>query len=235
MKRKVSVFFPVYNEAWRLEANVLSVRRFLQDSRMDYELIVIDDGSTDSTQEIAKVLQKEMGVIYIRYKKGCSRRENLARSFEKAGGDIIAFMDADLATDIGQLPELVKEADMHGIAIGCRYAKGSVIKRKPSRLLFSIAYNSFMRLYFGSRVRDHQCGFKAFRRDILLDLAKEAGYDRSLRRGWFWDAEILIRAQKKGHRIKEIPVVWRDMRKSSFNIRREIKMIPYILRLKFYI
>jgi len=62
-------------------------------------------------------------------------------------------------------------------------------------------------------------------------LVEEMGHDSSLKRGWFWDAELLIRAQKKGINIKEIPVIWKFGRKSSFLIRREIKVIDYMLKL----
>ncbi len=232
MENLVSVLFPVYNEAGRLRDNVRRVHESLQGSRHRYEFFVVDDGSTDSTPEVASGLKQELDINYIRYEKGYTRRENLARSFKETNGDIIVFMDIDLAADISYLPALVEAAKRHGIAIGSRYAKGAVTERRLSRLLFSLAYNSFLRLYFGSSVRDHQCGFKAFKREIILELVKDAGYDRSLRRGWFWDAEILIRAQRKGYRIKEIPVRWNEMMKSSFRFGRELGMIPYILRLK---
>jgi hypothetical protein len=80
-----------------------------------------------------------------------------------------------------------------------------------------------------SRILDHQCGFKAFKRDVFHSLAVSAGYDGSHKRGWFWDAEILIRAQREGYKIREVPVRWTAAKKSSFNFTRELKVIPYML------
>jgi len=79
---------------------------------------------------------------------------------------------------------------------------------------------------------DHNCGFKAFKKSIAMKLVKEGGYDGKMVRGWFWDAEILIRAQQKGYKIKQIPVRWIEPKASSFSIKREMRMILYVLRLK---
>ena len=79
---------------------------------------------------------------------------------------------------------------------------------------------------------DHQCGFKAFKKSVLMDLVKSAGYDSTFKRGWFWDAEILIRARRTGYKIVEIPVTWKSGDKSSFNFKNELRMIPYMLKLR---
>jgi len=118
------------------------------------------------------------------------------------------------------------------IAIGSRY-KGLRPERTWFRRCVSRLYNKFMKVYFGSNLCDHQCGFKAFRKETLFSLLQDMGYDRSLSRGWFWDAELLIRAQRKGLKITEFPVIWRFGEKSSFRILREMKMIPYVLALRW--
>ena len=143
------------------------------------------------------------------------------------------FSDTDLATDISSLKSLVKAAEgKYDIAIGSRYLKDSKIRRKPERRIISFFYNNFVRLYLRSRIRDHNCGFKAFKKQVILDLVEEAGYDKSFTRGWFWDAEILIRAQRKKLKIAEIPAHWIEPKKSTFSFKREKRMIPYILGLR---
>ena len=73
------------------------------------------------------------------------------------------------------------------------------------------------------------CGFKAFKRDVILTLVEEMGYDKSLRRGIFWDTELFIRARRRGYKVKEIPIVWNERRKTALFFKREIKTAGYIL------
>jgi len=195
----------------------------------------VDDNSSDRTVDIGKALVKKYKEVkLVSYNKGPSRRENLAKSFKLAKGDIILFMDADIATDLKFFEKLIgginRGAD---IVIGTRYHKKSNLKRTPQRYIISVIYNLFMRLYFGSKVKDHQCGFKAFKRPVILKIIKEMGYDSKYRRGWFWDAELLIRAQRKNKRILELPVKWIEAKTSTFHIGTEIRMIPYVIRLRF--
>ena len=223
---------PGYNEEEIIEDNVLKVYEYMKDY-CPFEIIIVDDNSDDDTNEIGTRLAKEYEEIkYIECFQGPSRRENLAVAFSEAKGDIIIFMDMDLATDIFFLPRLIHPIKMlqYDIAIGNRYDESSYTKRELSRLIISRCYNWFIMFYFGSKLIDHQCGFKAFKKDVILDLVKDAGYDEGYERGWFWDAEILIRAQDKGYEIIEIPVVWFAGKKTSYSLRREIKMIKYMLR-----
>ena len=100
------------------------------------------------------------------------------------------------------------------------------------RKIISIIYNLFLRLYFGSRINDHQCGFKAFKREHVIKLLDEMGYDKSLHRGWFWDAELLIRAQYNSYKIAEDPVGRKSSVRSTFKLGTELKMLKSIYTLK---
>ena len=192
----------------------------------------MDDSSTDKTSDIGKRLSKNIKIKYLRYNNGPSRRENLAVSFGKAKGDIIVFMDTDLAVDLEALPKIISNVGKYDIAIGSRYVKGARVKRTYFRLLLSKFYNYFVRAYFRSRIRDHQCGFKAFKKKVILKLVKKMSYDKTFRRGWFWDAEMLMLAQRLGYKIREIPVKWKYGEKSTFNLKRELRMLFYILHVK---
>ena len=231
---KVSVFIPAYNEEKIIEKNVLIVFKKLKSLKKGFELFIVDDTSSDQTGEIATALAKKHKEIhYLRYENGPSRRENLAASFHKAKGSIVIYMDLDLATSLDHLEQLINEIEINknDVAIGSRYL-GTKAKREVSRRIISVCYNTFMRTYFGSKVKDHQCGFKAFKKEVLLQLVKEAGYDKRFVRGWFWDTEILLRAQKHHFRIKEFPVKWRYGDSSSFILKREFRMMNYVLGLR---
>ncbi len=235
IKPELSVFIPVCNEEKSLEFNIKKIYEALKDTGKSFELIIVDDTSTDLTPAIAKKLAKNKDIRYIRCEGGPSRRENLAQEFKKAKAELIIYMDSDLAVDLKHLLELIYYSKKADIATGSRYMKESKIKRKFYRLIISKLYNAFLRILFNSKAQDHQCGFKAIKKKVALDLIKEMGYDKKLQRGWFWDAELLIRAQKRHYRIAEFPVTWAYGKKSSFSIMRELKMIPYVIKLRFRI
>lgn len=228
----VSFFLPFYNEEAILEENATILANVLKKQKIPFEIVLVDDTSKDGSPAIGKRLGKKKPFRYVRYETGPSRRENLAEAFKSAKFDYVAFMDIDLATDIRHIDQLLHElrGGAH-IVIGSRY-KGIKAQREMYRLLLSTVYNHLIILLFGSRVKDHQCGFKAFRKNELIALIEDAGYDRAFQRGWFWDAEILIRAQKKKLRIVEFPVKWKSGKQSSFNFKREFKILRYMFGLK---
>jgi hypothetical protein len=229
----VSLFIPAYNEEKIIKENVTEVMGYIKNLPWDFEVFIVDDSSSDGTPAFAKELEKKNpNITYLRYENGPSRRENLAESFKKANGEVVMFMDMDLSTDLSYINDLIMAIEEgFDISTGSRY-KGIAPKRKLHRKIISIIYNSFMKYYFGSVVCDHQCGFKAFRKDKLVELIDEMDYDSKFIRGWYWDAELLIRAQRKRLPIKEFPVKWIGGALTSFSFKRELKMIFYLLRLK---
>jgi len=74
------------------------------------------------------------------------------------------------------------------------------------------------------------CGFKAFKKDVILKLVEDMGYDESLTRGIFWDVELLIRARRHHYTTREIPIWWKERKKSALNVNKEIKTIGYVLK-----
>ncbi|MFH1182134.1 MAG: glycosyltransferase [Candidatus Woesearchaeota archaeon] len=232
---RLSIFLPVYNEEDILMKNTLAVYDEAKKLRLPFEIIICDDSSKDRTNQICLQLAKEFKEIsFIKYENGPSRRENLALAMKGAKGEIVFYSDIDLSVNPKYMPELIaKLNEGFDIATGSRYAAKTRVERRFFRKAISYAYNLFMRIYFCSKVKDHQCGFKAFRKEILLELIKELGYDSKFRRGWFWDAELLLRAQRKRLKIAEVPVNWQGDMKSSFRIKRELRMLPYVLALKW--
>jgi glycosyltransferase involved in cell wall biosynthesis len=224
---------PCYNEKDVVVSHIERLYRYLKNKGWNFELIICDDASTDGTSELVDAMRlPELKVFH--YKNGPSRRENLSLALQQAAGPILLYMDMDLSTNLENLDDLVAaiESGQYDVVVGSRYQKGAIVKREILRLMYSLMYNTAIRILFRSRILDHQCGFKAFHREVFLQLAVEMGYDEKFSRGWFWDAELLIRAQRKGLRILEMPVQWTRAAKSSFSFVRELKVIPYMLRLK---
>lgn len=231
---RLSIVIPVYNEEKCLDRNIRLVYKEAKTITSDFEILIIDDSSNDNTLSVARKLEKEFNEIrVVHYSNGPTRRENMAKSFRMTKGEVIAYLDADLSVNPQALNEIIAPIkNGYDIVIGSRYIKGATAKRKLVRRSISFLYNLFIRIIFSSKIYDHQCGFKALTRKSALDIISDMGYDKNLTRGWFWDAELLIRAQKKKYKILEIPVVWHYGGKSTFSISRELKMLPYVLSLK---
>lgn len=228
----IKVFIPVYNEGEKGAKNIDAIWYRLNSLRMDlimgdFKIFVIDDGSTDNIKE---EILKLKNVEYVKY-TGPSRRENLALAMIEYSkpGDRGIMLDSDRSVNENVIPYAVGVLmDGYDIVIGSRYIKEAICKRSIGRLIISKVFNQSMRVMFGSKIRDHQCGLKAFRYEVLSELVKDMGYN--LQRKFFWDTEMLIRAQRKGYKIKEIPVVWNEGKKSCQSVWNERSMIPYIIK-----
>jgi hypothetical protein len=205
-KVDISLVFPAYNEAEKLEKAVEEALKILKGLTCFYEIIIAEDGSTDGTDKIASELsRKHSHVKHIHSDKRIGRGLALKRAFANSKGEILAFMDVDLATDIRHLETLVKSVEEgYDIAIGSRMLPESRVERTLSRKIASKMYNFTVRFLLGSKISDHQCGFKAFNRKAFLAILEET---KAMH--WFWDTEILVRAARKSCKIKEIPVEWK--------------------------
>jgi glycosyltransferase involved in cell wall biosynthesis len=230
----MSLFIPVYNEEESVRKNIEKIYELLNKRTDKFELVVVDDGSKDDTQNILKGMTKKMKKLRVMcFENGPSRRENLAVALKSAKYDFIGFMDLDLSVPLDYIgpvfSELKKGAD---IVIGSRRIQGAEVERSTYRKVWSTLYHKTIKTMFNSKIKDYQCGFKFFNKQVLLELIDLTGYDKNFQRGWFWDAELLITAEKKGFKIIEIPVRWKEGEKSSFNVKRELKVLPYILKLR---
>ncbi len=214
----VDVMVPVYNEETDVGKNVPALMKFLSEARFPYDwrIVIADNGSTDRTPEVSRRLAEESGGR-IRYFRIDEKSKGLVikRSWMASEADILTFMDVDLSTGLDVFPALVGAVAEEGydIAIGSRLAAGSQVKRSATRRVLTWGYNSLIKLMFGTHFRDAQCGFKAARRDVmqrLIPLVKDES--------WFFDTELLILAEKLGHRVKEMPVKWVEDRRTSVKV-----------------
>ena len=230
---KISVFIPTYNEEAILYRNIMKVNKFLSRNFKHYELVVVDDNSKDNTPTIVKNM-KNKHIRYMVYPNGPSRRENLAEAMKTAKYPYVMYMDLDLAVPLNYILKLTKGMkDGNDIVTGSRRIKDSNVKRSFYRWCWSTLYHMTLHILYNSKIKDYQCGFKMFKKSTLLKILSIIGYDKTKRRGWFWDAETLLTAEKLEYKIKEIPVYWRAGQKSSFSLMRELKTVYYILSLKF--
>lgn len=235
----ISLFMPVYNSAGIIMNSLKKTYETLSLSKINFEIVLVDDNSTDETCLIGKTIRQSQWdaarrIRYVSYDRGPSRRENLARSFHLSRYEIMGFIDADLSCDIFYFLKAVHllEEQAADIVIGSRYAPGAKAKRRLFRLMISMVYNHVLAILLDSTFKDHQCGLKVFRKNRIMPIVEKMGYDEKYVRGWFWDAEFLIRSQKAGLKIVEMPVQWIYAESSSFNFFREIKCVLEMIKLR---
>jgi hypothetical protein len=198
---------------------VEKVTRALNEFTRSYEIIIAEDGSTDGTDKVAAILSERYSFVkHLHGEKRLGRGTALKNAFKKSNGKTLIYMDVDLATDVGQIKFLVRAIEEEGydFAIGSRMLSESKVERSRTRQIASKSYNFLVRAMLGSKVKDQQCGFKAFRREALMQLLDEV-----TARHWFWDTELLVRAFRKGYTIKEVPVEWKSGRETKVRLFKD--------------
>lgn len=216
----VSVIIPVYNENGKLERAVDKTVAVLSDLSYPFEILIAEDGSNDGTFDSASKLSEEnSSIILLHSEKRQGRGNALSRAIKAAKGEVVCYVDVDLATDMTYLADLIDSVLIGGydIATGSRLMPQSNAHRSPTRSIASKTYNWMVRVFLGSVLYDHQCGFKAFRRSSVLNLVDEVKDGH-----WFWDTELLVRGQYKGLNIKEIPVKWFEATSSKVDLKKDV-------------
>ncbi len=224
----LTIILPVYNERKNLESNFMKIYKEAG-ALGNLEIILAEDGSTDGTREIARRFSKMNGVILLSSEKRLGKGGAIREAAKVAHGDVIGYMDIDLAVP----PRYIKSAVMHveegnKVVIGSRYVSGSQTSRYLSRLILSLSYNAMLFLFFGSRVRDHQCGFKFFDGKYFKQKMKQSHDSK-----WFFDSELLILAQRDGIRPYELPVQWKEQKTSTFRYSDILLFVKAMLKLRF--
>lgn len=203
----VDVVIPVYNEERDLPRSITTLHAFLKENcPYRWRVVIADNASTDRTLELAKELaQRHPEVTYIHLdQKGRGRA--LRTAWTSSDADFVSYMDVDLSTNLKAFPPLIDALvkDSYHVAIGSRLKKGAMVTRQWKREIISRIYNLLIKLMFPSRrFSDAQCGFKALSREAvckLVPLVKD--------QAWFFDSEVLLRAEQHGYKIFEVPVEW---------------------------
>jgi len=216
---EVSIVLPAYNEAQRIENTVERTASALAGITSSFEIIIAEDGSKDGTDRICEALARKYDfVVHLHSDERQGRGRALNRAFKASKGEILGFIDVDLATDMRHLKELIQSIrDGYDFATGSRMLPQSNVKRSFKRSLASKGFNFLTRTMLGSELHDHQCGFKSFRREALFKLL-----DRVKDTHWFWDTELLVRAQRAGYKVREFPVEWKHGGATKVDFVRDI-------------
>jgi len=214
-KHLLSIVIPAHNEEENLEELLKKIRSSLDSKVVNYEIIIVDDNSTDGTGEFADLASsKDRRIKAIHRKGGASFGKTLREGVEGSSGDVIVPLMGDLSDDPGEIPRLVEALDKgFDIAAGSRFLPGSSIEGYPTlKMLANRCFNTFAATVFGLQVKDLTNAFKAYRREVLNAIHIDS-------EGFEINAEIPIKAHLLGFTMTEVPVGWRGRVKGVSKLR----------------
>ena len=196
---------PAYNEGKNIYNNLLKTVEIVSGFHKNFEIIVVNDGSVDDTEEeIRHAEEADKHIIAVSYKPNGGKGKAIKAGVIKASGDYIAFLDSDLDLSPNHINEFLKKMEDTGAeaVIGSKLHKSSQVNYPKRRKIMSVGYYVILVILFHLPVKDTQTGVKLFRGDVLRRIIP-----RVQSTGYTYDIEILANISKTGGRIEEMPIV----------------------------
>jgi glycosyltransferase involved in cell wall biosynthesis len=228
----ISVVIPAYNEALVIDKTLHSVQQYLNTAYpgLKYEIIVVDDGSTDKTSEKVKEFQH---VNLIVHETNLGKGRAVKSGYEKAGNPLVVVMDADDSIPLRNIENVWEYIKDYDAVVASRYLDKSAANW-PSvfRRMMSKTFSGTVKFLFNLSVSDSQCGFKVFKKPNFDKVFEKASVQ-----GWAYDVEVLALAAKQGLKVKDFPVEFiPGKRPSKVNYwKTSMQMLGQILKIKFKI
>ena len=230
-----SLILPAYNEHNRIEGCLRTVADWLRGrpGGWDWEVILVDDGSSDGTGEKARRLALELGLPLeiLRHEGNRGKGAAIRTGVLASSGNPVLVSDVDLSTPLTEWIKLAERLPSHPVSIGSRGLGEDLVRLKQPfhRRLLGKAGNLLVRLLAVPGIHDTQCGFKLFRGDVARDLFGQARID-----GFAYDMEILFLARRGGFSIAEVPVLWFNSLESKVSVVRDsLRTLWDLLRLRW--
>ncbi|MCK2037535.1 glycosyltransferase family 2 protein [Microbacterium sp. SSW1-49] len=227
----VSVVIPSYNEEWRILPTIGAIATHMSARGEPWELIIADDGSSDSTVTLVEDLHfANLRLLVAEHNAG--KGSAVRRGMRDAKAPLILFADADQSTPIEQFDRLAALVDDgYDVVVGSRAAKGAEVSGKSlTRRILSSGLHLIVSRGFGISVSDTQCGFKLFTAEAARDL-----FSTQLIDGFSFDLEVLYLAHKFGYRVAEAPVEWIDAPGSRVDAAKvSLQFLRDLNRIRWY-
>ncbi len=231
---ELSIIVPAYNEERRLAAPLREIGRYLEQSQLRSEIVVVDDGSIDRTFELACEIGADLPVPVrvVRSARNRGKGHALKLGFEVAEGERLLFTDADLSTPIAHADDLLAALDRgFDVVIGSRKMPGAELEVHQPFLRETLGkgFTLLVRILIGW-VSDVTCGFKMFRAEVGKDL-----FGRVRVFDWSYDAEVIFLVGQQGLRLTDVPVRWHD--ESGTKVRlvdAVLRSLIGLLRIRWY-
>ncbi len=213
----LSIIIPAYNEEWRLPPTLLDMVDYFDGRDLNYEILVVDDGSTDHTAEVVKRLEKirqQVHLIQLPHNRG--KGHAVKTGVLNSVGKYVLFADADGSTPIQEIERLEAKFDEETkIVIGSRAlpSEHTSVTRSWYHTFLERVFNICVKLLILPGIADTQCGFKMFTAECTFFL-----FERQQAERWSFDIEILFLARKAGIKVVEVPINWNDVPGSKLNL-----------------
>lgn len=241
MKPYLSVVIPAYNEEESFRKGVLAqVEKYLKQQDYSWEVIVVDDGSSDATGKLVEKFRKEHKGFHLIKNPHFGKAHTVTTGILAAQGRYILFTDFDQATPLSEIekmwPEIKKGAS---VVIGSREGIGAKRVGEPFyRHLMGRGWNFFVKLLAIRGIEDTQCGFKLFKEDAAKKLFSKIKVYKNHKVGdpftGAWDVEVLLLARKFGYKIAQVPVVWRHVKTTRVHpLKDSIRMFRDLLLIRW--
>ncbi|MDD4979700.1 MAG: glycosyltransferase [Candidatus Omnitrophica bacterium] len=210
IKEKISIVMPAYNEAGRIASSIEETARAFNSFGHPWELIIMDDGSTDQTYERAAALtQKYPQLVVRRNPANTGKGRAIKKALHYITGDYTLFIDADMDLHPLQFQTLfdIMRLDNADIVIGSKLHPNSIVDYPIQRKIISFVYYILVRLLFNLPCHDTQTGLKLFKTEVLRDVLP-----RVLVKEFAFDLEVLVNAHRLGYKIAEAPIILKPQR-----------------------
>ena len=229
----LSVVIPAYKEKSRLRKSLPGLRDYLRNQGYSWEVIIVDDGSSDGTSEVpGEIFSESEALKVLKNSRNRGKGYSVKRGVLAAQGELVLMSDADFSTPIKEFEKLhACLKDDWDIAIGSRRLADSELEvRQPwYREIMGRVFSVFVQMMVLRGYADINCGFKCFAREKVVPVFSKLTLD-----GFIFDVEFLFVAQKRGLKIKEVPVKWRDVLPSRVNVVSDsIRLFFAVLRICF--
>lgn len=227
---KISLIMPVYNEGKIIKNTLEKLNSFLKKDKNEWEIVIINDGSTDNTLEILENFKPRFFRI-VSYEKNKGKGFAIKKGVETASKEYIGFMDSDMAYSFENLIEMAKDLENYEIVMGTRDPSGNPTYQNRVRKFLGKRFRKISDLILGYELGDTQCGIKAFRKEVAKDL-----FSKQRMNGWSFDAEILYIAKKRDYKIKKARAIvqeYHSEKESRMNLLKDPpKMFLDLLKIR---
>jgi len=231
---KFSIVIPAHNEEDRLPPMLeIYALYFSEKYGSEAEMIVVPNFCDDRTAEVAREIAERYPVVKVLDDPGqVGKGGAVLLGAEAAEGDLVGFVDADGATPPAAFDDLLEKISLDGCIIASRWMRESKMtpKQPLSRRVVSRCFNLMVRMLFGLKLTDTQCGAKVFRREVIQPVLGSLGVTN-----WAFDVDMLFQTKRLGASIREVPTVWHDQAGSKLRIAHAgLNMFVALVRLRIY-
>lgn len=217
MKDQVSIILPVHNEAYHLKENMEKLDSYMSSTMTNYELLIIENGSKDDTEAVARNLTTQCNSIRLLQVTEPSLGQALKTGVREAKYDRIVYFPIDLSVNLSFIPNSIKLLEEYDIVVGSKRIWGGLDNRDWHRIVLSKGYHRLVRILYATNLTDTTC-VKAYRRDGILKIMNIVPSGSQI-----FETELIIEAQKQGFKVIELPVEVNDHRKSRQPISSKIQ------------